>query len=90
MERSLLYREVDVRRGAITMTLIGAALLASATVGVVLAVTHLYAEHRGFAGAIDPRLVDVGALAANVALLFALFKLSRSNRESTESMEDDA
>jgi hypothetical protein len=79
-----------VRRGGITLMLIGAALLASVTVGVVLAVTHLYAEHRGFMGAIDPRLVDGGALAANAALLFALFSLSRSNRESNEGTEDDA
>jgi hypothetical protein len=74
----------------ITLMLIGAALLASLTAGVVLMVTHLYAEHRGFAGAIDPRLVDVGALAANAALLFALFRLSRFNRESTEGTEGDA
>jgi len=79
-----------VRRGAITLMLIGAALLASLTVGVVLAVSHLYAEHRGFMGAIDPRLVDVGALAANVALLFALFSLSRFNRESIKGREDEA
>jgi len=79
-----------VPRGAITQMLIAAALVASATVGVVLAVTHLYAEHRGFAGAIDPRLVDVGAVAANVALLLAILRLSRSDRESIEGMEDDA
>ena len=78
-----------MRKGAITLTLIGA-LVASVTVGVVLAVTHLYAEHRGFTGAIDPRLVDVGALAANAALLFAVFRLGRSNRESNERTEDDA
>lgn len=90
MKRSLPYREVDVRKGAITLMLIGAALLASVTVGVVLAVTHLYAEHRGFAGAIDPRLVDVGALAANAALLFASFSLSRTNRDSNEGTEDEA
>jgi hypothetical protein len=80
---------VDVRKGAITLTLIAAALVASVTVGVILAVTHLYAEHRGFTGAIDSRLVDVGALAANAALLFALFSLSRFNRESNEGTEDD-
>ncbi len=79
-----------MRRGAITLLLVGAALLASSTVGVVLIVTHLYAEHRGFAGAIDPRLVDVGALAANAALLFALVSLSRLNRESNQGREDDA
>ena len=77
-------------RGAITLMLIAAALLASATVGVVLAVTRLYAEHRGFAGAIDPRLVDVGALAANAALLSAILRLSRFDRDSNEDMEDDA
>ena len=77
-------------RGAITLMLIAAALLASATVGVVLAVTHLYAEHRGFAGAIDPRLVDVGALAANAVLLLAILRLCRFDRESNEGMEDDA
>ena len=70
--------------------LIAAALVASATVGVVLAVTHLYAEHRGFAGAIEPRLVDVGALAANAALLLAIIWLSRFDRESIKGMEDDA
>jgi len=80
---------VDVRKGAITLTLIGA-LVASVTVGVVLAVTHLSAEHRGFTGVIDPRLVVVGALAANAALLFALFSLSRFNRESNRGTEDDA
>jgi hypothetical protein len=69
---------------------VGAALVASLTAGVVLAVTHLYAEHRGFAGAIDPRLVDVGALAANAALLFALLRLSRFNQESNEGTEADA
>ncbi len=79
-----------MRRGAITLMLIAAALLASATVGVVLAVTRLYAEHRGFTGVIDPRLVVVGALAANAALLFALFSLSRFNRESNRGTEDDA
>jgi len=79
-----------VPRGAITLMLIAAALLASATVGVVLAVTHLYAEHRGFAGAIDPRLVDVGAVAANVALLLAILRLSRFDRDSIEGREDDA
>lgn len=84
------YRKVDVRRGAITLMLAGAALLASVTMGVVLLVTHLYSEHRGFAGAIDPRLVDVGALAANAALLVALFRLSRFNRQSNEGTEDDA
>ena len=77
-------------RGAITLMLIAAALLASATVGVVLAVTHLYAEHRGFAGAIDPRLVDVAALAANAALLLAILRLSRFDRESINDTEDDA
>ena len=77
-------------RGAITLMLIAAALLASATVGVVLAVTHLYAEHRGFTGAIDPRLVDVGALAANAALLLAIIRLSRFDRESINDTEDDA
>jgi hypothetical protein len=81
---------VDVHKGAITLVLVGAALLASVTVGVVLAVTHLYADHRGVAGAIDPRLVDVGALAANGALLFALLRLSRFDRESNESTEGDA
>jgi len=79
-----------VPRGAITLMLIAAALLASATVGVVLAVTHLYAEHRGFTGAIDPRLVDVGALAANAALLLAIIRLSRFDRESIKGSEDDA
>ena len=79
-----------MRRGAITLMLIAAALLASATVGVVLAVTRLYAEHRGFAGAIDPRLVDVGALAANAALLLAILRLSRFDRESIKGREDDA
>jgi hypothetical protein len=72
------------------LILIGAALLAGLTVGVVLAVTHLYTEHRGFAGAIDPRLVDVGALAANAALLFALLRLSRFDQESNEGTEGDA
>ncbi|TMD45182.1 MAG: hypothetical protein E6I86_15625 [Chloroflexi bacterium] len=81
---------MDVPRGAITLMLIAAALVASATVGVVLAVTHLYAEHRGFAGAIEPRLVDVGALAANAALLLAIIWLSRFDRESIKGMEDDA
>ena len=84
------YREVDVPRGVTRLILIGAALLASLTVGAVMAVTHLYAQHRGFAGAIDPRLVDVGALAANGALLFALFRLSRFDQESNEGTEDDA
>lgn len=84
------YREVDVGRGAIGLMLIGAALVASLTIGVVLAVTHLYAEHRGFAGAIDPRLVDVGAVAANAALLYALFSLGRFHRESNVGAEDDA
>ena len=79
-----------MRRGAITLLLIGAALLASLTVGVVLAVSHLYTEHRGFMGAIDPRLVDVGALAANAALLFALFSLRRFSRESIKGREDEA
>jgi len=79
-----------VPRGAITLMLIAAALLASATVGVVLAVTHLYAEHRGFAGAIDPQLVDVAALAANAALLLAILRLSRFDRESINDTEDDA
>jgi len=74
----------------IRLILIGAALLAGLTVGVVLAVTHLYAQHRGFLGAIDPRLVDVGALAANGALLFALLRLSRSDQESNEGTEGDA
>ena len=77
-------------RGATRLILIGAALLASLTAGAVMAVTRLYAEHRGFAGAIDPRLVDVGALAANGALLFALLRLSRFHQESNEGTEDDA
>ena len=77
-------------RDAITMMLVGAALLASATVGVVLTVTHLYAGHRGFSGAIHPLLVDAGALAANGALLFALLRLSRFDRESNEGSEGDA
>ena len=75
--------------GAITMLLIGAALIASVTAGVVLAVTQLYAEHRGFSGAIHPLLVDAGALAANGALLFALLRLSRFDRESNEGTEGD-
>jgi len=82
-------RELDVAKGAITLVPVGAALLASVTVAVVLVVTHLYAEHRGFAGAIDPRLVDVGAVAANGALLFVLLRLSRFDRESNESTEGD-
>ena len=77
-------------RGAITVLLLGAALLASVTVGVVLAVTQLYAEHRGFSGAIHPLVVDAGALAANGALLFALVRLSRFDRESNEGTEGDA
>jgi hypothetical protein len=77
-------------RGAITMLLLGAALLATLTVGVVLVVTHLYAGHRGFSGAIHPLLVDAGALAANGVLLFALLRLSRFDRESNESTEGDA
>ena len=76
-------------RGAITMLLIGAALIASVTAGVVLAVTQLYAEHRGFSGAIHPLLVDAGALAANGALLFALLRLSHFDRESNEGTEGD-
>ena len=84
------YPKVDVRRGAITLLLVGAALVASLTAAVVMAVTRLYAEHRGFAGAIDPRLVDVGALTANAALLFMVFKLNRFDRESNEGMEEDA
>ena len=83
-------RELDVARGPMTLLLVAAALLASLTVGVVMVVTHLYAQHRGFMGAIDPRLVDVGALAANGALLFALLRLSHFNRESREGAEDDA
>jgi len=79
-----------VAKGAITLVLIGAAVLASVTVGVVLTVTHLYAQHRGLMGAIDPRLVDVGAVAANAALLFALFRLNHFNRESSEGEEEDA
>jgi hypothetical protein len=70
--------------------LIGAALLAGLSVGVVLVVTNLYAQHRGFGGAIDPRLVDGGALAANGALLFALLKLNRRDPESNEGTEGDA
>jgi hypothetical protein len=77
-------------RGAITMLLLGAALLASVTVGVVLAVTRLYAEHRGFSGAIHPLLIDAGALAANGALLFGLLWLSRFDRESNEGTEGAA
>lgn len=77
-------------RGPITLVLVGAALLASLTVAVVIAVTHLYAQHRGFAGAIDPRLVDVGALVANGALLFALLRLSRFDQESDEGTEGHA
>jgi hypothetical protein len=79
-----------VRRGTITPMLAGAALLAIVTFGVVMAVTHLYADHRGFAGAVDPRLVDVGALIANAALLFALLRLNRFEPESNEGTEDDA
>lgn len=79
-----------MRRGAITLMLVGAALVASLTVGVVMTATHLYAEHRGFAGAIDPRLVDLGSLAANAVLLFALFSLGRFNRESNRGREDEA
>jgi hypothetical protein len=79
-----------VRRGAIAPMMVGAALVAIVTVGVVMAVTHLYAEHRGFAGAIDPRLVDAGALAANGALLFALLRLRRFDPESNDGTEDDA
>jgi hypothetical protein len=70
--------------------LAGAALVASLTVAVVLVVTHLYAAHRGFAGAIAPRLVDLGALAANATLLVALFRLGGFNRESGNGTEDDA
>ena len=77
-------------RGAITVLLLGAALLASVTVGVVLAVTRLYAEHRGFSGAIHPLLVDAAALVANGALVFALLRLSRFDRESNEGTEGDA
>jgi membrane-associated phospholipid phosphatase len=77
-------------RGALTMLLLGAALLATVTVGVVLAVTRLYAEHRGFSGAIHPLLVDAGALAANGALLFALLRLNRFDRDSNEGREGDA
>ena len=76
--------------GVTRLILIGAGLLASLTVGAVMAVTHLYAQHRGFVGAIDPRLVDVGALAANGALLFALLRLSRFDQASNEGTEDDA
>jgi hypothetical protein len=79
-----------VPRGAITMMLVGAALLASVTAGVVLAVTRLYAEHRGFSGAIHPLLVDAGALAANGALFFALLRLSRYDRDANEGREDGA
>ncbi len=77
-----------MRRRPITLMLIGAALVASLTVGVVLAVTHLYAMHRGFAGAVDPRLVDVGALAGNAVLLAALFRLSRPGRQSPAGPEE--
>ena len=79
-----------MRRGAITIMLVGAALLASLTMGAVLLVTHLYAEHRGLAGAIDSRLIDLGSVAANAALLLGLFSLGASTRESTGGMEDDA
>jgi len=79
-----------VRRGAITIVLVGAALLASLTMGAVLLVTQLYAEHRGFAGAIDPRLIDLGSVAANAALLLGLFSLGAFTRESTRGTEDDA
>jgi hypothetical protein len=83
-------RELDVRRGPLALLLIGAGLLASLNIGVVLTVTHLYAEHRGVAGAIDPRLVDAGALPANGALLFAFLRLSRFDRESIKGPEGDA
>jgi len=86
----VFVRELDVPRDLIKLATLGAALLASLTVGVVLAVTHLYAQHRGFMGAIDPRLVDVGALAANATLLFALLRLSHFNRQSNEGAEEEA
>ena len=79
-----------MRKGRIPLMLVGAALLASLTTGVVLAVMHLYAEHRGFAGAIDPRLVVLGSVAANAALLFALFRLGRFERESITARGDEA
>ena len=86
----MFVRELDVARGPMTLVLVAAALLASLAVGAVLAVTHLYAQHRGFMGAIDPRLVDVGALTANAALLFALLRLSHFNRQSNEGAEEEA
>jgi hypothetical protein len=90
MKRLAPDRKVDVRRGAVTILLAGAALLAGLTIGAALLVTHLYAEHRGFAGAIDPRLIDLGSVVANVALLFGLFSLGAFTRDSTGRTEDDA
>ena len=79
-----------MRRGAITILLVGAALLAGLTIGADLLVTHLYAEHRGFAGAVDPRLIDLGSVAVNAALLVGLFSLGAFKRESTGGTEDGA
>lgn len=76
-----------MHRGAIPLMLVGATLVATLTLGVVLAATHFYADHRGFAGAIDPRLIDLGSLAANAGLLTVLFRLGRFSRESNDDRE---
>lgn len=81
--------EVTVSRGRdVAFLLIGPAVAASVAFGLVPAVMRLYAEHRGLAGAIDPRLVDIFSLTLNLALLVALFRLRGLRRGFQERREE--
>ena len=90
MAKSAPNHEVIVRKGIIVFLLIGVALTAALTFGVVPAVTSLYAAHHRFAGAVEPWIIDVGSLAANAALLVALFRLRGRLGESADREEEPA
>lgn len=79
-----------MRKSTIVLFLVGASLAAVLTLGVVPAVTALYAAHHRFAEAVEPWIIDLGSFVANAALLFALLRLRRRVGDSAAREEDIA
>ena len=66
-----------MRKSWVIFFLVSGSLAAALTFGVVPAVSALYAAHHGFGGAVHPWIIDGASLAANIALLVALFRLRK-------------
>lgn len=75
------------RRARLTL---GLAIAGSLWFGLVLAFVRLHMSHHLFIGNVDSRLVDVGMLALNAALLVSFVTVHRSRRSRQPGGQDEA